>query len=198
MTEQKTLDVERMNELLKLPPRQALKGLRAYCKELYDVSPGMGNVQHCVDFIYSKADGIENTVKKIVSNAPPAIETNRVTLDGPIETKSVESTVRETVVDKVADVPAQTKPIISKSIKAPVDYSKFKPTVQLSGRGVTAFIAIPYWIHDWVAKTPDWKTKINETESSWHNTLKTMIYYININGYINVRESRNSIVYHVQ
>ncbi|MGL6229363.1 MAG: hypothetical protein ACRC3J_09180 [Culicoidibacterales bacterium] len=199
MTEQQTLDVSRMDELLALPPKQALKGLRAYCKELYGVSPGMGNVQHCVDFIYNKADGIENTtVKKIVSNAPPDIDTNRVTLDE--QPKSIEPAIKLPIepVVKAPDLPAATKPTISKSPSTPVDYSTFRPTIQLSGRGVTAFMSVPYWIHDWVATNAEWKTKIAETDKSWHSTLKTMVYYININGFVNVRESRNSIVYNIK
>ena len=200
--ETKVLCSEKLNELQALPANKARKELRLYCEELYGISPGMGNVQHCVDFIYKQADLLENTsIKDIVSTAPPVIETNRVTLDEQPAKQEVGKEIEEKSIEDSTIVPETPKPVVSKPIDAPlvkIDYQAFRPTMQLSGRGLASYISIPYWIHDWVINTVGWSDRIGEVDKTWHSTLKTMLYYINIHGYVNVRESRNSVVYHIK
>ncbi|QAY01275.1 inhibitor of prohead protease [Aeromonas phage ZPAH1] len=70
----------------------------------------------------------------------------------------------------------------------------FTPKTSLIGVTGKQYMNCPYWILDWILETgPTWKSKISENPRvSDHAMLKTVLYYIVINGSVTVRESRNS------
>lgn len=68
----------------------------------------------------------------------------------------------------------------------------FSPTLNKMGKG-SGYVTLPWWIYEWIAKTPDWKSNPKSFEHpSAHSTLFSLIYYINREGSIRIRETRNS------
>lgn len=70
----------------------------------------------------------------------------------------------------------------------------FKPKVNLIGAVGNQYLNCPYWILDWILeKGPTWKSIIDTHEREPDKALlKTVLYYIQINGSVTLRESRNS------
>ncbi|ASU00161.1 inhibitor of prohead protease [Aeromonas phage AS-zj] len=70
----------------------------------------------------------------------------------------------------------------------------FKPKVNLIGAVGNQYLNCPYWILDWILeKGPSWKSIIDTHEREPDKALlKTVLYYIQINGSVTLRESRNS------
>ena len=68
----------------------------------------------------------------------------------------------------------------------------FSPNLQLIGKN-PGFCTVPWWIYQWIAETPDWKSHPTSFEhASAHQTLFSLIYYINRDGSVLIRETRNS------
>ncbi|AGR46127.1 inhibitor of prohead protease [Enterobacteria phage T6] len=68
----------------------------------------------------------------------------------------------------------------------------FSPNLQLIGKN-PGFCTVPWWIYQWIAETPDWKSQPTSFEhASAHQTLFSLIYYINRDGSVLIRETRNS------
>ncbi|EKH7476092.1 hypothetical protein O9K80_000839 [Escherichia coli] len=68
----------------------------------------------------------------------------------------------------------------------------FSPNLQLIGKN-PGFCTVPWWIYQWIAETPDWKSHpISFEHASAHQTLFSLIYYINRDGSVLIRETRNS------
>jgi len=63
---------------------------------------------------------------------------------------------------------------------------------ELVGPG-SGYLALPFWIYDWVLATVDWKDRIDECPYSGSaRYLKPMKYEVERVGSVTVRESRNS------
>lgn len=78
---------------------------------------------------------------------------------------------------------------------------EFEPTFTLMGSSLSnaGYYTLAWWIFDWIKKTEDWKEKINEyPNNNEHNILKTLVYYINKNGSVDVRETRNSQFFNIK
>lgn len=75
----------------------------------------------------------------------------------------------------------------------------FKPHFSLIGPVGNQYINVPYWVLDWIQEKgfSQWKDKIEEARKTDHNMLNTLKYYIQINGSVTVRESRNSQYHHL-
>ena len=68
----------------------------------------------------------------------------------------------------------------------------FSPNLQLIGKN-PGFCTVPWWIYQWIAETPDWKSRPTSfVHASAHQTLFSLIYYINRDGSVLIRETRNS------
>lgn len=68
----------------------------------------------------------------------------------------------------------------------------FSPHFELIGKA-PGYCTLPWWIYEWISKNPDWKEKPTSFEhASAHQTLLSLIYYINRDGSVMVRETRNS------
>lgn len=68
----------------------------------------------------------------------------------------------------------------------------FVPTITLIGRA-PGYYTLPWWIYQWINENPDWKSKPEKCpEYSAIPILKSLIYYINQNGFVRIRETRNS------
>lgn len=68
----------------------------------------------------------------------------------------------------------------------------FSPTLIKLGKS-PGYVTVPWWIYQWIAETPDWKSRPTSfVHASAHQTLFSLIYYINRDGSVLIRESRNS------
>lgn len=88
----------------------------------------------------------------------------------------------EAAVDKVIE---SEKPVFALP-------KNFSPNLMLIGKN-PGFCTVPWWIYQWIADTPDWKERPTAfPHPTAHQTLFSLIYYINRNGSVLVRETRNS------
>lgn len=68
----------------------------------------------------------------------------------------------------------------------------FSPTVTLIGP-TPGYANIPYWVYDFIVQNPNWKLKIDKFKhTNDHKILYSLLYFINKNGSVKIRESRNS------
>ena len=82
-----------------------------------------------------------------------------------------------------------------------VKEKEFEPSFVLMGSSLSnaGYYTLAWWIYDWITKTPDWKTNIDKyPNSNEHDILNTLIYYINKNGSVDVRETRNSQFFNIK
>lgn len=95
---------------------------------------------------------------------------------------SLEDAIAEVIEEKlVVENPSK--------FKLPDDYA---PRLALMGRN-PGFMTLPWWIYEWVSKTEDWKDRPADfPHPTAHDTLFTLLYYINRDGSVIVRETRNS------
>lgn len=71
----------------------------------------------------------------------------------------------------------------------------FSPTIILMGAGGSrkGFCTLPWWIFDWINQNPDWKLDPDACPHySARDTLRSLIYYIQRDGDVTIRETRNS------
>lgn len=68
----------------------------------------------------------------------------------------------------------------------------FSPHLILMGKN-PGYVTLPWWIYEWIKDTPDWKQNPQAfSHPSAHQTLFSLIYYINRDGSVMIRETRNS------
>lgn len=93
--------------------------------------------------------------------------------------------VEEKFEEAIAQVIESEKPVFALP-------ENFSPNLLLIGKN-PGFCTVPWWIYEWIAETPDWKERPTSFQHpSAHQTLFSLIYYINRNGSVLVRETRNS------
>lgn len=81
----------------------------------------------------------------------------------------------------------EEKPVSDFVLSFPEDYV---PKYRLIGPESRAFINVPYWIHDWM-QGRNWKIEIAECPYD-KELLKSLAFYIERDGSVAIRESRNS------
>lgn len=84
----------------------------------------------------------------------------------------------------------KTQPdVVQGSYELPKDFS---PTIMLIGRA-PGFYTLSWWIYKWILENEDWKERPETCpEYSAINILKSLIYFINRDGQVRIRETRNS------
>lgn len=78
---------------------------------------------------------------------------------------------------------------------------EFEPAFTLMGSSLSnaGYYTLAWWIYDWITKTENWKEHINDyPNKSDHIILKTLAYYINKNGSVDIRETRNSQFFNIR
>lgn len=199
-------DMERIEELKALPSKEAKVALQEYAQETLGIkiSRSKTTVTKMVEEMMDIADQRANGVEPVTSVAPPKVSVNVVSLTEPKPEVELPAAPEETLPPETAELYNEAMNLLDeveeKLVTAAVaheqateDLRNFFPITQLIGKGPTAFIQAPYWVVDFILATPDWKAQMQtHKEKRW---LKTIMYYIERNGSVNVRESRNSIVY---
>lgn len=128
-----------------------------------------------------------------------AKEEAKLLFDAPTEAKVEVVEIKEPVVLVEEDVPfveEKFEATVAKVIESekPVFAlpKNFSPNLMLIGKN-PGFCTVPWWIYQWIAETPDWKERPTAfPHPTAHQTLFSLIYYINRNGSVLVRETRNS------
>lgn len=128
-----------------------------------------------------------------------AKEEAKLLFDAPAEAKVEVVEIEEPVVVVEEDVPfveEKFEAAVAKVIESekPVFTlpKNFSPNLMLIGKN-PGFCTVPWWIYQWIAETPDWKERPTAfPHPTAHQTLFSLIYYINRNGSVLVRETRNS------
>lgn len=128
-----------------------------------------------------------------------AKEEAKLLFDTPTEAKVEVVEIEEAVVVVEEDVPfveEKFEAAVAKVIESekPVFAlpKNFSPNLMLIGKN-PGFCTVPWWIYQWIAETPDWKERPTAfPHPTAHQTLFSLIYYINRNGSVLVRETRNS------
>ncbi|QBP35524.1 inhibitor of prohead protease [Phage NC-G] len=93
--------------------------------------------------------------------------------------------VEEKFKEAVAKVIESEKPVFSLP-------ENFSPNLLLIGKN-PGFCTVPWWIYQWISETLDWKERPTAfPHPTAHQTLFSLIYYINRNGSVLIRETRNS------
>lgn len=106
-----------------------------------------------------------------------------VKTDGDLSDNTLQDVVKQIIADE--ELPKED----TNKFKLPEDYG---PRISLMGRA-PGFMVLPWWIYQWVAETPDWKDRPTDfPHPTAHDTLFTLIYYINRDGSVIVRETKNS------
>ncbi|CAH1067953.1 minor head protein inhibitor of protease [Acinetobacter phage vB_AbaM_Konradin] len=84
--------------------------------------------------------------------------------------------------------------IVPQDIESPKSVlpDNFKPAFELIGPA-PGYYTLPWWIYEWITQNPDWKSNPNAFPH-YHglDVLKSLIYYINRDGSVRIRETRNS------
>lgn len=97
----------------------------------------------------------------------------------------------EEAITQVVESEKEPEPEVNKEVKFVLP-ENFSPTLIKLGKG-PGYVTVPWWIYQWIAETPDWKSRPTSFEhASAHQTLFSLIYYINRDGSVLIRETRNS------
>lgn len=122
--------------------------------------------------------------------------------DEPLNTEVSEET-KELAKEKGLEIISTDESISGNTIEDAVkeiikSESKFKlpegygPRMSLMGRA-PGYMNLPWWIYQWVSENEDWKDRPTDfPHPTAHDTLFTLIYYINRDGSVIVRETKNS------
>ena len=151
------------------------------------------------DLIDSKDDGDELLIDEIRS----AVQSGDIKIgDEPLDVKIPEE-VQKAAEEKGLVIVSSDESISGNTIEDAVeiikkDESKFKlpesygPRMSLMGRA-PGYMNLPWWIYQWISENEDWKDRPTEfPHPTAHDTLFTLIYYINRDGSVIVRETKNS------
>lgn len=137
----------------------------------------------------AKFEGDESAKEeaKLLFDAPTEAKVEVVEIEEPAVVVVEEDApfVEEKFEAAVAKVIESEKPVFALP-------KNFSPNLMLIGKN-PGFCTVPWWIYQWIAETPDWKERPTAfPHPTAHQTLFSLIYYINRNGSVLVRETRNS------
>ena len=137
----------------------------------------------------AKFDGDESAKEeaKLLFDAPTEAKVEVVEIEEPTVVVVEEDVpfVEEKFEAAVAKVVESEKPVFALP-------KNFSPNLMLIGKN-PGFCTVPWWIYQWIAETPDWKERPTAfPHPTAHQTLFSLIYYINRNGSVLIRETRNS------
>lgn len=136
----------------------------------------------------AKFDGDESAKEeaKLLFDAPTEAKVEVVEIEEPVVVVEEDVPfVEEKFEAAVAKVIESEKPVFALP-------KNFSPNLMLIGKN-PGFCTVPWWIYQWIAETPDWKERPTAfPHPTARQTLFSLIYYINRNGSVLVRETRNS------
>ncbi|WJZ28084.1 minor head protein inhibitor of protease [Serratia phage 92A1] len=211
------IDQDYIEELRGLEDKkEAKKKLLDYAKESFnlDVKKSKGFDSIIADIEehirqYNEEAGIDEPVEGSFSPTDFVDEANELAMKGeeltipeikigsPIMPEVVIETPELKVVERVSEVPHEEqleklRESVEKELPEIYDIKDFQPTIVMIGRS-PGYYNLPWWIFEWIQRTPDWKKSPKKFEhSSAHDTLLSLIYFIKRDGQIRIRETKHS------
>lgn len=110
--------------------------------------------------------------------------------DETVDQPTADETVDRPTADETVDQPTADKPAVSNEKKSVLP-ENFTPIFQLMGKA-PGYYTLPWWIYEWITKTEDWKSNIDKAHAFAQSTLYSLVYYIERDGSVEIRETRNS------
>lgn len=156
------------------------------------------------DLIDGKDDDEEYPEEQLlIDEIRSAVQTGDIRIgDEPLDVKVSEET-QKAAEEKGLVIVSSDESISGNTIEDAVkeivkEESKFKlpesygPRVSLMGRA-PGYMNLPWWIYQWILENEDWKDRPTDfPHPTAHDTLFALIYYINRDGSVIVRETKNS------
>lgn len=170
------------------------EGLKALADEPLPETEGL-SISDLID-----ADNELTGSNEFIDGAEPAKEEATLLFDAPeaaVEVVEVAELPKVEIIEEDAPfVEEKFKEAVTKVIESekPVFSlpENFSPNLLLIGKN-PGYCTVPWWIYQWISETPDWKERPTAfPHPTAHQTLFSLIYYINRNGSVLVRETRNS------
>lgn len=131
-----------------------------------------------------------------VGEAPEAAQ---LLIDTPVvnQVEVIENPTDPLVVDVVIKPQTEVQEIkLEISIEDPKLFElpkNFSPTLLMMGTGQHSYVTLPFWIYDWIAANPNWKTHPHGIPHAYaYDSLYSLIYFIKRDGYVRIRETKNS------
>ena len=177
------LDIEEALRALADEPMPETEGLSI--TDLIDADDELSGIN-------AHIDGVEESriEAKLLFDAPSEpveiIEVPEIKTESPIElVKEDVPFVEEKFEEALVQITESENP----KFKLP---ENFAPHLLMLGKA-PGYCTLPWWIYQWIKETPDWKERPTSfAHASAHQTLFSLIYYINRDGSILIRETRNS------
>ncbi|UPW42544.1 hypothetical protein EBPHNEJP_00257 [Salmonella phage CF-SP2] len=145
---------------------------------------------------------IDKEEQKDLVQPEDKVEAKELIIDSPVEeTIAVVEVPKAEIPEDVVRIPEtvsageimkiinDTVDVENKSFSLP---ESFNPHFQLMGKN-PGYYTLPWWIYQWISENPDWKERpLSFPHATAHQTLLSLIYYIQRDGFILIRETRNS------
>lgn len=143
--------------------------------------------EHAIELVSQAIQtGITSIVEPKITTLELRIPTpvQEVTITGTTIDDDLEKNKELTVFEEVQEEPK------SELFELPDNYS---PSLTLLGSAHTSYATLPWWIYEWITQNPDWKANPNSFPHHYGvDTLLSLIYYIKRDGFVRIRETRNS------
>ncbi|AFL47746.1 minor head protein inhibitor of protease [Acinetobacter phage ZZ1] len=98
-----------------------------------------------------------------------------------------QSSLPEDFTEKLTDALEERKSVLDSLPK------NFSPTLLMLGHGQHSYVTLPFWIYDWIVQNPNWMSNPTSFPHAYgYDTIYSLIYYIKRDGYVRIRETRNS------
>lgn len=135
-----------------------------------------------------KTKSLENMIIDLESELPKEeadeiVEDEIETKLEQVENENERENIRPEVI--VENIPVKNEVVIKEPV-IEVEKPKLEDIHVFVG-----YLTVPYWIADWIVQTEDWKSK----KCPWNGSQKfinTIKYFIDKDGQIEIRETRNS------
>ncbi|AWD92019.1 minor head protein inhibitor of protease [Enterobacteria phage vB_EcoM_IME341] len=170
------------------------EGLKALADEPLPETEGLS-----ISDLIDAADELTGS-NEFIDGAEPAKEEATLLFDAPEAVVEVVEVVELPKVEVIEeDVPFDEEKF-KEAVDKVVELEKpvfslpenFSPNLLLIGKN-PGYCTVPWWIYQWISETPDWKERPTAFQHpTAHQTLFSLIYYINRNGSVLIRETRNS------
>lgn len=198
------LDTAHIDELKELGGREAKDELAKYAttfgitlKKTRSFDNMVADLNDALDDLANEPMPEENsgmTIAELIASAPQELLVDSPVVEH-IEVVDVPVVV-ETPVPEPLPVVVETTKLEPVEVVEPdtAELPKnFSPSLHVMGSGATGYVTLPWWIYEWISKNPDWKKNPKSFPHAYGlDSLFSLIYYINRDGFVRIRETRNS------
>lgn len=110
-----------------------------------------------------------------------------------VEKAVVEEEPKQEQAEVLVEQPIEVVESTATLFELPDNYS---PSIQMLGGTHNCYVTLPWWIYEWITQNPDWKQKPHAFPHHYGvDTILSLIYYIKRDGFVRIRETKNSRFY---